>query len=286
MPNRSDSDLKRQYPPTAIHTADGNINILQLTDPHLYWDTTTSTAGINNHQNFVACLNQALNEDRRCDLILLTGDLVNEVNTQIYDRIFELLQQTGIPHACIAGNHDVTDELNTHLAFEQRQFVAHTADPRLLSRHSIQLNNWELLLLDSSVPGKIYGAVGNKNLQWLRQKLANCHNPVMIAMHHHLLPMHSAWIDAHITQDASDFWALIKQFPQVKAVLSGHVHQDYESSQSGVNVYTTPSTCYQFKPNEDDFALDPDASPGYRWLTLTIEGEINSWVTRLTKPTN
>ncbi|WP_026348785.1 metallophosphoesterase [Psychrobacter lutiphocae] len=275
------SNLDVFQPPTFINTDDGNINILQLTDLHLYLDTSTTTSGINNHQSFVACLNQALNEDRRCDLILLTGDLVNEVDTIIYDRVFALLQQTGIPFACLAGNHDVTDEIDNGMSFEQRQFVAHNADPRLLSRHRIALNNWQLLLLDSSVPGKVYGSLGNKNLQWLRQTLANCHNPVMIAMHHHLLPMSSAWINAHITQDSSDFWALIKQFPQVKAVLTGHVHQNFESSKQGVAVYATPSTSYQFQPNQDEFGLDTEAKPGYRWLTLTAEGEIDTWVTRI-----
>ena len=269
------------YPPTQITTEDGVINILQLTDPHLYLDSDTETAGINNYQSFIACLQQALNEGIRCDLILLSGDLVNEVKPEIYKNIYQLLQQTGIPFVCIAGNHDVTDELDPHLPFSQRRFVPHEPNPMLLSNYCLALNEWRLLLIDSSVPGEIYGSVGNKNLNWLSQKLANSHHPVIIAMHHHVLPMDSAWIDQHITEDAEDFWQRVESYPTVKAVVSGHVHQNFESQRAGIKVYATPSTCYQFKPKSDDFAIDDQAVPGYRWLSLNKQGIIKSWITRL-----
>lgn len=269
------------YPPTQISTEDGVVNILQLTDPHLYLDPNTQTAGINNYQSFTACLQQALNEDIRCDLILLSGDLVNEVKPEIYQQIYQLLEQTGIAFVCIAGNHDVTDELDTHLPFSQRRFVPHKPNPMLLSNYSLALNEWRLLLIDSSVPGEVYGNVGNKNLNWLAQNLANSHHPVIITMHHHVLPMDSTWIDQHITQDAEAFWQLVENHPTVKAVVTGHVHQNFESQRAGVKVYATPSTCYQFKPKSDDFAFDDQAVPGYRWLSLDKQGTIKSWITRL-----
>ena len=281
MPVSESSVELINYPPTQITTEDGVINILQLTDPHLYLDPDTETAGINNYQSFTACLQQALNEDIRCDLILLSGDLVNEVKPEIYKNIYKLLQQTKIPFVCIAGNHDVTDELDPHLPFSQRRFVPHQPNPMLLSNYCLALNEWRLLLIDSSVPGEIYGTVGNKNLNWLSQKLANSHHPVIIAMHHHVLPMDSAWIDQHITEDAEDFWQRVEGYPAVKAVVSGHVHQNFESQRAGIKVYATPSTCYQFKPKSDDFAIDDQAVPGYRWLSLNKQGIIKSWITRL-----
>ncbi|WP_296402729.1 metallophosphoesterase [Psychrobacter sp.] len=279
------------YPPTEIFTEDGLINILQLTDLHLSLDDIKSqdiknndnkiTCKLNNYQTFIACLQQALNEPIRCDLILLTGDLVNEVKPEIYELIYLTLVETGIPFACIAGNHDVTDELGADLPFHNRTFIAHKPHSMLLSRHCIQLNNWKLLLIDSSVQGEIYGTVGNKNLNWLSQNLANSHYPVIIAMHHHVLPMDSAWIDKHITKDKAAFWHLINSKPSVKAVVSGHVHQFFEQQTEGIKVYTTPSTCYQFKPKSDDFAIEDHEVPGYRWLTLTKQNIMSSWVKRL-----
>ena len=269
------------YPPTQINTEDEVVNVLQLTDLHIAIEANHNSAKLNNYSSFIACLQQALKEPIRCDLILLSGDLVNEVRPEIYQQIYQLLEQTKIPFACIAGNHDVTDELGSNLPFSERQFVAHEPNSMLLSRHCISLNNWRLLLMDSSVPGKIYGALDNKTLNWLSQNLANSHSPVIIAMHHHLLPVNSAWIDNHITQNAEQFWQVVKENQAVKAVVSGHVHQNFDSEYAGIKVFTTPSTCYQFKPKSDDFALDSHAAPGYRWLSLSKQGRVKSWVRRL-----
>ena len=34
-------------------------------------------------------------------------------------------------------------------------------------------------------------------------------------------------------------------------------------------------------PNEDGFAYDKDAAPGYRWLQLANNGKVASWIERL-----
>ena len=62
-------------------------------------------------------MQQALSDDVRCDLIIVTGDLVDEVESAVYDYIFATLQATNIPFVCIAGNHDVTDEVGKELPF-------------------------------------------------------------------------------------------------------------------------------------------------------------------------
>ena len=66
----------------------------------------------------------------------------------------------------------------------------------------------------------------------------------------------------------------------MKAVLSGHVHQAFDVTKKGVRYLTSPSTCVQFKPQSDDFAVD-DKAPGYRYLTLTKSGKINTQVERI-----
>ncbi len=49
---------------------------------------------------------------------------------------------------------------------------------------------------------------------------------------------------------------------------------------------STPSTCAQFLPNSDDFALD-SRPPGYRWLELSSDGSISTrvlWVEGYSDP--
>ncbi|MBF0659344.1 metallophosphoesterase [Psychrobacter sp. NG25] len=272
-----------------ISTPDEQVNILQVTDLHLLTPSTFITDNDNidsdeaviYQHSFEKVLQQALNEDIRCDLILVTGDLVNKIIPTIYDHIFKVLQATKIPFACIAGNHDVTDEVGCHLPFLQRTLVAQPADPRLLNQHIIETEHWQLLLLDSSISGEVTGEIKPADMDWLCERLDACDKPTLLALHHHVIPVGSAWIDAHMVGNSEDFWQHMRAFEHLKVIISGHIHQDQVRYRQGVSVYTTPSTCYQFMPNEDDFAYDEDARPGYRWLQLANNGTVASWIERL-----
>ncbi|MGP4713969.1 metallophosphoesterase [Psychrobacter sp. DM8] len=278
------------YPARKISTPDDTLNVLQITDLHLSDVSATANTEVQNtaskshltcKQSFEAVVKQALGEAIRCDLIVVTGDLVSEVKTATYDHIFDVLQATDIPFACIAGNHDVTNELGHDLPFYERKLIAQPADPRLLSRHLIESEYWQLLLLDSSVPGQVAGYIDDTDIAWVSEQLARCSKPAVIAVHHHVLPIQSQWIDAHMAQNTKAFWDSLAAFRHIQAVISGHNHQEQIRYHQEVTVYSTPSTCYQFKPFNDDFAYDTQTMPGYRWLQLDNNGRLVSWVKRL-----
>ena len=78
-------------PPYNLSTSDDIINILQITDLHLsthepikHSDYEPFDALSACQQSFEAVLKQALEEDIRCDLIIVTGDLVSKVERAIY----------------------------------------------------------------------------------------------------------------------------------------------------------------------------------------------------------
>lgn len=276
-------NMLHNYPPIEVHSSNGDLNVLQLTDLHVFFDSCECNSEIyaDCKDSFEHCLSQALADPIECDLILVTGDLVNELNPRIYDGIFATLTATGIPFACIAGNHDVTDEVGKGLPFEQRSLIAHEPDHRLLNQHVIESEFWQILLIDSSVPGKIHGYLTAYNANWLSQQLSQNHKPSIICLHHHVMPMQSKWIDEHILLNFKEFWHIIDAFPHVQCILSGHTHQENMAQHNNVTAYTTPSTCYQFKTKSDDFTYDFEENPGYRWLTLKTDGTIQSWVNRV-----
>ena len=47
---------------------------------------------------------------------------------------------------------------------------------------------------------------------------------------------------------------LLAHHPQVRGVLCGHVHQEYDALHQGVRFLATPSTCIQFMPLSRDFS--------------------------------
>jgi Icc protein len=51
-------------------------------------------------------------------------------------------------------------------------------------------------------------------------------------------------------------------------IFSGHVHQEFNYTNNNIEFFTTPSTCYQFRPNSENFALDSNLSYGYRVISF------------------
>src|SRR5690554_5532482 len=146
----------------------------------------------------------------------------------------------------------------------------------------IILGNWLVVLLDSAVPGQVYGYLADTELQYLQDVLVN--NPdkhLMVMLHHQPVPVGSAWIDQYILRNAEAFFEIIDQYVQVKAVVWGHVHQDFIGERKGVQLIATPSTCVQFKPSCDEFTVDTQM-PGYRWFELYDEGVFATGISRVT----
>jgi Icc protein len=96
-------------------------------------------------------------------------------------------------------------------------------------------------------------------------------------MHHHPLPMGSTWLDGVALRDATTFWSIIDANESVRGVVCGHVHQAADRTRNRVRFLSTPSTCAQFLPGSEFFALD-DRPPGMRWIELHADGRIETEV--------
>ena len=70
-------------------------------------------------------------------------------------------------------------------------------------------------------------------------------------------------------------FAVLDRFPQVRAVLWGHVHQEIDRQRNGVRLLASPSTCIQFAARSEDFQVSEE-QPGYRWLRLHADGQVES----------
>ena len=80
--------------------------------------------------------------------------------------------------------------------------------------------------------------------------------------------------------NAERLLAIVRRNPQVRGLLWGHIHQEFDRTLQGVRFLGSPSTCIQFTPKKHGFGLD-SAPPGYRWLILQPDGQIQTGVQRL-----
>ena len=136
---------------------------------------------------------------------------------------------------------------------------------------------WRIILVDSCVPGQAGGHVSEAQLQSLQQSLAGCERYAMICVHHHPVHMASRWLDAVGIDNADAFFRVLDAHPQVRAINWGHVHQCFDARRHGVRLLATPSTCMQFLPLSDAFAVDA-RQPAYRRIALREDGTLETEV--------
>ena len=72
----------------------------------------------------------------------------------------------------------------------------------------------------------------------------------------------------------------IENYQNLKLIIFGHIHQEINTTHKHIQIYGTPSTCYQFKPETQNMQYD-DLAPAYRLVNIDINGTIQSQVYRV-----
>lgn len=250
------------------------INLLQITDCHLTKDLDGELLGVTTRESFAAVLERALSDidDGVCpkpDFVIATGDLAQDASVEAYSHFRDQIRRIPCPSRWFSGNHDDRDILSQVLSNGEE-----------LSK-VLRVGNWQILTLDSSVKGSVHGCLGQDELSVLENALVEQPNlNTLISFHHHPVDIGSTWLDRIGLHNRDDFFQIIDKYDNIKGILWGHIHQDFESARNGVRLLATPSTCIQFTPKSHDFAVEAVA-PGYRWLRLYDNGDIDTKVVRV-----
>src|SRR5680860_370755 len=244
------------------------LRVLQLTDPHLMAGADGALLGVNTRDSLDAVIAEVLKSHGQPDLILATGDLAQDGSEEAYRVLGDRLDAFSCGSAWLAGNHD-------HVAYLGKVAAHFDAD----RRHIVQ-GGWQFILLDSSVPGKVFGKLAESELDFLAGMLEQHPDlPALVTLHHHPVDIGTGWMRDIGLRNREDFWQVIDRFPQVKVVLWGHIHQAHEQQRKGVQLLATPSTCIQFTSGSRKFSVE-DLAPGYRWFELQASGNFTTEVCR------
>lgn len=242
------------------------LRLIQFTDPHLYGNETESLRGVQTAPALAHALARARARDWPVDAVLVTGDIVQD-DPAGYAHFRRLLRNAGAPVLCIPGNHDDPEALRRELDCEP--FVV---------GGQFDLGPWRVVLLDTWVAGSAAGRLSAASLTQLDQALRTAAGRhALVCLHHHPVSMSSSWLDAVGLRNAADFWKVLDRHHNVRAVLWGHVHQCFDALRGDVRLLATPSTCAQFMPGSEEFALD-SLPPAYRTLQLRADGTLTTEV--------
>ena len=248
------------------------FRIVQITDPHLFKDTNGELLGINTQASFSQVLSEIQQQQYDYDLVLATGDLVQDNSDEGYLRFRQEVKTLNNKMVFwIPGNHD----------FQPKMFEILKEETVSAKKHILLGDKWQILLLDSQVQGVPHGQLEAEELDWLKLKLQEYPERYsLVVLHHHLLSTGSAWLDQHNLRNANELAEVLAPFKNVKALLYGHIHQQVDSEWLGYQVMATPSTCIQFKADSNTFALDI-VQPGWREIDLHADGHIETRVKRI-----
>jgi Icc protein len=248
----------------------GFISVLQITDMHIRSTPEDTLLGINTSHYFKAILDLAFAGKQQYDLILVTGDLAQDPCSASYQHILKRLEAYNIPCICLPGNHD---------DYYLMQQILNTG--KVSCRKQMLLGDWQIICLNSQIPGAPGGRLSKSELLFLEECL-NSHpeHYALIAVHHHCLESKSPWMDIMMIENSRELFEIIDKYPQVKAITYGHIHQVMDTTVASAHVFGTPSTCFQFKPESKKFSLD-NTAPGYRVIQLYADGRIKSEIFRL-----
>lgn len=235
--------------------------IAQLSDCHLPADPKQNYRGINPHQNLKTMVRKLKN--LKPHLVLATGDLSEDGSQASYRNLQKILEPLGVPVLALPGNHDAPDLLAEF-------FPGSPVGTIKVSEH----DRWQIIRLNSCLPAKPEGGLGEAVLNELENYLINNNqNPCLIALHHQPIPVGSPWIDKYKLMEPERFLQLIDRYPNIKAVVWGHVHQVFEAVRKEVLMLGGPSSAINGLPAALRFTPSP-AGPACRWLELKTDGSL------------
>lgn len=248
------------------------INVLHLTDPHLFADRSGELRGTATYASLCSVLDHYRASDWPADIALVTGDLIHDDSAEAYGHFADLLGALGLPVYCLPGNHDIRDLMRSQLAARPFHYCeAHESD------------DWLVVSLDSCVSGKAGGHVAAAELDRMDREIgATSAAHVMVCLHHPPALMKSRWLDSVGLDNREELLARAAVSGKVRLVVFGHVHQPYDGRHNGIRIIGTPSTCRQFKQRSTLFAVD-DNPPAYRRIELLDDGSIDNELVWLTE---
>ncbi|MBH3410977.1 3',5'-cyclic-AMP phosphodiesterase [Pseudomonas putida] len=242
------------------------VHVVQLTDAHLFASPAGTLLGLNTRDSLQHVVAQVGREQPRIDLLLCTGDLSQDGSVASYQAFRALTGGFAVPTRWLPGNHD------------EAQVMAQVA-PELMQSVT-DIASWRVVMLNTAVQGATHGLLEQDQLSILDEALASAgERHCLVCCHHQPVDIGCAWIAPIGLRNADQLLRRLQGYPQVKVLLWGHIHQEWDEQRDGLRLLATPSTCIQFEAGSEDFKVSEE-QPGYRWLRLHADGRVETGVER------
>lgn len=206
--------------------------IAQLSDPHLRPPGVLYQGLVDSNAMFEAALRHVAALSPAPDLVLLSGDVVDEGTAAEYAAARGMLAGLRQPLLVIPGNHDEREAFRA--SFADRGFC-----PESGPLHAIadQHGPVRVIALDVTVPGAHHGFFDDAAAGWLEAALqAPPEQPTIIMLHQPPLVSGIPFIDIYRCHGARRLASLVER------IVCGHIHRFMLRRFAGTVLCTAPST--------------------------------------------
>jgi 3',5'-cyclic AMP phosphodiesterase CpdA len=220
------------------------ITFLQLSDLHLA-PPGQLLAGVDPMRQMQEVLTRINQLDVAPAFIVVSGDLVDDGSDQSYEVVNEVLKELGAgaaPVLLALGNHD------DRTSFHRVVLRAEPTDDSGPYYYSQMIDGLRVIVLDSTIPGHVGGALGSSQLTWLDTQLGDpAPRGNLIVLHHPCrLVAPARHYPAFILREAAAVEAIITRHrDRVVGVLAGHSHQANSAPFGGTLHVTAPAVLCQ-----------------------------------------
>lgn len=202
-----------------IHLTDLHVSAPELNDGNLLSDTTATLKTI---------VGMVQEMQPRPAFIVVSGDITNHGDVASYRSVQTMMAGLDVPIVYALGNHD------TRPGFYEGM-LGLTSDLEAPYTHEALIAGVHLIVLDSSVPGRIGGALSEEQFAFLDVALDNHPDTQKIVVVHHAPALDDASWETLTTVDSERLAATLKG-RNVAGLLCGHIHHDRVSNWHGIPV--------------------------------------------------
>ena len=242
------------------------VHIAQISDLHIKPPGSLAYGRVDTAAALERCV-AALNAFRpKPDFVVISGDLADTPTAEEYQYLERLLAPLELPFAVIPGNHDSRELMRAAFPSAAYAFASGPLDQR------VEIAGIDLLLLDSSVPGKPHGVLAASSLQWLEATLATSPDrPALVFLHHPPFRTGIWHMDRQNLFNAAEFAAIVSRYPRVQRIATGHVHRATLTTFAGVATTICPAPNHAVdldlaELREPSFKVEPPAFHLHSWF--------------------
>jgi 3',5'-cyclic AMP phosphodiesterase CpdA len=205
------------------------------------------------------------------DVVLATGDLVDDGDPRAYEHLRRLLVPLQPPIFLLPGNHDHKPSLLK--AFPEHSYLTWPVKEhgRQYFCYAVETFPLRLVCLDTVTPGDHGGGLGPRQLCWLDLALSALPQaPAVVCMHHAPFASGIGHMDAEPFKGWEELARIIARHPQVERILCGHLHRTVFRRFAGTIAAACPGIGMQLaldlRPDAPSaFVMEPPAAMLHTW---------------------